>query len=94
MDASGNVKKKEKSVFPLWVIPFSFAFIGLFSFIFLGLTSAGFSAQQLWPIAFDACWVVILSVLIWMLPRVVARCVYGIAYFAMVVYAGFHTNLQ
>ena len=92
MDASGNVKKKEKSVFPLWVIPFSFAFIGLFSFIFLGLTSAGFSAQQLWPIAFDACWVVILSVLIWMLPRVVARCVYGIAYFAMVVYAGFQTG--
>ncbi len=74
------------------LIPASFFLPELFGFCFLGLNLEDFSAAQLWPLAFAACWSVILAVVLYFLPGKAARVAFGLLYFAGAVYAGFQTG--
>jgi phosphoglycerol transferase MdoB-like AlkP superfamily enzyme len=74
------------------LLPLSFLLIELFGFLFLSYRLGEFEPAQLWPLAFGALWAVLLGTLLWLLTRKASRIVYGIAYFLMVIYAGFQTG--
>ena len=74
------------------LLPFSFVLVELFGFYFLAYDEELFAPNHLWPLAFGLLWAVLISGLLWMLPRKISRILYGILYFSMVVYAGFQTG--
>ncbi len=74
------------------LLPISIFLVEVFSFLFLSLKRGDFHMAQLWPLAFGGLWALILSSLLWLLPRKDARIGFGILYFVMVVYAGFQTG--
>ena len=84
--------KTDKRSLAFLLIPLSFFLTELFAFLFLGLDLSDFSGNQLWPLAFAACWALILSAVVLLLPCKIARVVYGLLYFAGAVYAGFQTG--
>ena len=84
--------KTDKRSLSILLIPLSFFLTEVFAFLFLGLDLSDFSGNQLWPLAFAACWALILSAVVLLLPCKIARVVYGLLYFAGAVYAGFQTG--
>ena len=74
------------------LLPVSLFLVEGFAFLFLSLERQQFEPSQLWPLAFGGLWALILSSLLWLLPRRLARICYGILYFLAVVYAGFQTG--
>ena len=79
----------EKRGFPFLWVPISFFLIDLFAFFYLTDFSDGFAAGQLWPLAFGGLWAVMLSAFLRIFPRGAARVLYGVLYFAGLLYAGF-----
>ena len=77
---------------PFFLIFGSFFLIELFGFFFLSFHEAAFSMAQLWPLAFGLLWAAVLSCLLWLLPRKVARILYAGLYLFALVYAGFQTG--
>ena len=67
------------------LIPLSFFYLELFAWCFLG-------EETLWPLAFGAVWMVLLTALLRLLPCKWARVGYGILYFCCAVYACFQTG--
>ena len=67
------------------LLALSFFYIEFFAWCFLGEGST-------WPLRFGALWAVALTALLRLLPHKAARIVYGAAYFACAVYAGFQTG--
>lgn len=96
-------KQKNDEKKPLFLmLPLSFFLIEGFAFAFLstaGMESRwlffqynGYAAQELgqvnlWPLAFGVVWAVLLSGIVYMLPRKAGRILYGIFYFLFLIYA-------
>ena len=96
-------KQKNDGKKPLFLmLPLSFFLIEGFAFAFLstaGMESRwlffqynGYAAQELgqvnlWPLAFGVVWAVLLSGIVYMLPRKAGRILYGIFYFLFLIYA-------
>lgn len=74
------------------LLPVSLFLVELFGFFFLSYQQSDFEPSQLWPLAFAGLWALLLSALLWLLPRTAARIGYGVVYFLMVIYAGFQTG--
>ena len=73
-------------------LPISLFLVELFGFFFLAYERSSFDPAQLWPLAFAGLWALLLSGLLWLLPRTAARISYGVIYFLTVIYAGFQTG--
>ena len=74
------------------LLPVSLFLVELFGFFFLSYQRSDFESSQLWPLAFAGLWALLVSAILWLLPRTVARIGYGVVYFLMVIYAGFQTG--
>ena len=70
------------------LIPLSFALVELFGLCFL----LPEGEQGNFPVTFGLLWTCIISGILFLLPRVTARILYGISYFLSAVYAGFQTG--
>ena len=88
----GNASRKTRRHVPFWCIPLSFFLIEGFAFFFLSLNIEEFDLSQLWPLAFGALWAVILSGFVRLFPVKAGRILYGILYFAAVIYAAAETG--
>lgn len=92
---------------PFWTVPASFFLIEGYAFAFLSTVgdeaawkffrSAGYAAQDLgnvdlWPLAFGLVWAVLLTGLLRLLPRAGSRVVYGVFYFAALIYTAVQTG--
>ena len=84
----GNRKEKQKKVLPFVLIFVSYMLIELFGMHFL--MPAG--EELCYPILFALGWCGLFSGVIFLLPRIAARIVYGITYLLSVTYAGFQTG--
>lgn len=78
--------KRRISPFTFILLPMALTFTELFGFAFLS------PDRKLWPLLFGALWAALLGGIIWLLPRLAARIVFGIVYFLGVIYAGFQTG--
>ena len=81
-----KTRRKRRSA-PLWLLPVSFFLVELFAFFFLSLKPEGFSADQLWPLAFSALWALMLSAIVWAVPAKAGRILYGAMYGVITMYA-------
>lgn len=73
---------------PFVLILISFVLTEVFGIWFLMPAGEHFR----YPVLFGLCWIGVLSVGVFLLPRAAARFFYGITYFFGVVYAGFQTG--
>ena len=80
----------DKIIFGL--LPISFLLVEVFAFYFLSYDGEYQTFGQPWPLAFGVLWAMLLSSVLWMLPRQFSRILYGVLYFLIVVYAGFQTG--
>lgn len=74
------------------LLPVSLFLVELFGFFFLAYEPDADASAQLWPLAFAGVWALMLSAILWLLPRTAARIGYGVLYFLTVIYAGFQTG--
>ena len=86
------VKMQRWKPFLYLLLPVSLFLVELFGFFFLSDQRAAFERSQLWPLAFAGLWALLISAVLWLLPRTVARIGYGVVYFLTVIYAGFQTG--
>ena len=101
---SHALRKLQGRTLPVWAAGLSFFFIELFAFAFLGFdadetVSAVFTVpeggtimERIWPVVFGALWALVLTGLVYVLPRTAARIAYGIFYYLGVVYAAVQTG--
>ena len=79
---------KERSFSMPWLlIPVAYALIEVFAFLFL-LDEA----IDWWPLAFGALWAGLLSGIVFMLPRMAGRIVFGISFFTFLAYSAAQTG--
>ena len=82
-----NTSAKWKSILFL-LIPLSFVLVDLFALCFL--LPEGESGK--FPLTFGLLWTVIISGILYVLPAMASRILYGITYFLAAIYAGFQTG--
>lgn len=62
------------------------------AFVSMGYAVQDLSQLDFWPLAFGALWAVLLGCLVWLLPGIWGRVIYGILYFLSVFYAAVQTG--
>ncbi len=82
-----QTEKKNRRV-PFLLLFLSFALVELFGLCFL----LPEGEQGTYPLIFGLLWSGVLSALVWLLPGLPGRILYGACYFFSVVYAGFQTG--
>ncbi len=83
-----NKTPEQRRGLPFALVFLSFFLLELFGICYLVPKTGG----VLWPLAFGLFWSAILGCVIFVFPRVIARWVYGFAYFGAAVYTGFQTG--
>lgn len=81
--STGKYEKKTQNrqgTLTFLLIPLSFFLMEVFAFAYLG------DGGSLWPLAFGGLWAVILSSLLWLLPRKGSRIGFGVLYGTALVY--------
>ncbi len=74
-------------------LPFSLIFLSFFLIELFGLYFLlPRSQEKLWPLPFGLFWSAILGCTVFLLPRTIARVLFGISYFGAAVYTGFQTG--
>lgn len=85
--AGKYLKTENRHAGAFLLVPLSFFLTEFFAFFILSQKGSG-----LWPLAFGLVWAVLLSCIVWLLPRRAARITYGIFYFGSLIYAGVQTG--
>lgn len=84
-------KQKKKNLLSA-VLPLSFFLIEGFSFLFLEKMGGDGESINCWPLAFGFLWALILTGIVFLLPRKLSRVVYGSLYFLFLAYAVVQTG--
>lgn len=89
---STKESRRQQTPAPKALIPIGFFLIEVFAYFYLGRGGEGQSLARFWPLVFGLLWAGMLSAVIFALPRAAARVVFGIGYYAGVIYAGVQTG--
>ena len=82
-----SIKKIFSLRFGLWVLPVAFFLVEGFASLFLWE-----GASTRWPLIFGAVWAVLLTGLVWALPRKAGRITFGVLYFLSLAYCAVQTG--
>lgn len=72
---------------PVFLIPVAYFLVEVFALVFLAIED-----MPLWPLAFGALWALMLTGIVWLLPRTVGRVVFAVTYFLVAVYTVVQTG--
>ena len=81
------LNKKFSWRFGLWVLPVAFFLVEGFASLFLWE-----GASTRWPLIFGAVWAVLLTGVVWALPRKAGRITFGVLYFLSLAYCAVQTG--
>lgn len=76
--------------FGIWILPVAFFLVEGYAFLFL--SAEGGEVISWWPLAFGGIWAILLTGLIWILPRKAGRVAFSVLYFLTLAYAAVQTG--